>query len=235
MRITKNNWWMYLTQPVIGFEPGEGEGTGAEGAGEGEGANGAGEGAGEGQGSASTGDEGKGASEDTSGLKSALEKERNDRKAMEKELKSLRAAEKKRADAELSEVDRLKNESEAEKAKSSKLAAGFRSNAVRTAVLEAARSAKFLDPSDALRSEVLDAIGVEQDEDDPSNVTIDKASVAKAVKALATSKKHYVGTGTPEVKQVPKSGSQFGGGSGAGNMTADEQALAAKYPALRRI
>lgn len=229
MRITKHNWWVVLTEPIIGFEPGEGEGTGAEGAGDSEGANGAGEGAGEGEGAASTSTEGQGAVEDTSGLKSALEKERTDRKAMEKELKALRKAEETRTDAEKSEIQRATDAETKQSAKVEKLAAGFRRSAVNTAVLEAARSAKFLDPSDALRAEVLDAIGVEQDEDDPSQVTVDKASVVKAVKALATSKKHYVGA---EVKTAPKSGSQFGG-SGTGNMTADEKALADKYPALR--
>lgn len=229
MRITRHTWWTTLTTPVIGFEPGEGEGAGAAGAGEGEGETGAGEGAVEGQGSAGTGTEGQGAVEDTAGLKSALEKERTERKAMEKELKALRKTEETRADAEKTEIQRATEAETKQSAKVQKLAAGFRRSAVNTAVLEAARAAKFLDPSDALRSEVLDAIGVEQDEDDPSDVTVDKASVAKAVKALAASKKHYVGT---EVKQTPKSGSQFGG-SGTGNMTADEKTLAEKYPALR--
>lgn len=237
MRITKHNWWTVLTEPIVGFEPGEGagaaagtgEGASAQGAGEGEGANGAGEGAGEGQGSQGTGTEGEGASEDVSGLKSALEKERNDKKALDKELKAFRKKEEERLAAEKTEIERATDTATKESARVAKLSAGFRRNAVNSAVLEAARAAKFLDPSDALRPEVLDAIGVEQDEDDPSNVTIDRASVVKAVKALAASKKHYVGA---EVKVTPKSGSQFGG-SGTGNMTADEKALAEKYPALR--
>jgi hypothetical protein len=231
MRITKHTWWTELTMPIFGFEPGEGEGAGNEGAGEGEGAQGAGEGAGEGQGSASTGTEGQGAGEDTSGLKSALEKERNERKTMERELKALRKDAETRADAEKTEIQRATDAATQNASKVEKLAAGFRNSAVRSAVLEAARAAKFLDPSDALRPEVLDAIGVEQDEDDPTQVTIDPSSVTKAVKALATSKKHYIGG--EQQKQAPKSGSQFGGSTTGSNMTADEQALANKYPALR--
>jgi hypothetical protein len=236
MRVTRNMWWITLTSPIIGFdEPGEGAGAGASGEGQGEGANSAGEGAGEGEGSQGTGTEGAGAVEDVSGLKSALEKERTDRKAMEKELKALRAAEEKRTAAEKTEIERATDTATKESAKVQKLAAGFRKNAVNSAILKAAGEAKFRDPSDALRVEVLDAIGVEQDEDDPSNVTIDPATVTAAIKALAKSKPHYLATDDgKQQKQTPKSGSSFGGGAPQSNMTADEQALAKRYPALAR-
>lgn len=238
MRVTRKTWWTELTTPIVGFDEGEGAGSGTSGEGAGEGAGSAGEGAGEGQGSQGTGTEGAGAGEDVSGLKSALEKERNDRKAMEKELKALRKAEETRTNAEKSEIDRAKDAEAKTSTKLEKLAAGFRKTAVNSAILKAATAAKFLDPSDALRPEVIEAIGVEQDEDDPSQVTIDEASVTKAVKALATSKKHYV---TPaggsqnnggQQQQKPKSGSQFGGGASQSNLTADEQALIKRYPAL---
>lgn len=234
MRVTRQNWWMFLAQPIVGFDEGTPAGEGGTGAGEGasgEGANGAGEGAGEGQGAPGTGDEGQGADDPAAGLKSALQKERADRKAMEKELKALRAEKQTAADAELSEVERLKKENETSAGKTAKLAQGFRKNAVNEAILKAAAAAKFRDPSDALRPEVMDALGVEQDEDDPSNVTIDSATVTAAIKALAKSKPHYLAT---EQKQTtPKSGSQFGGSGGGSNLTADQQALAARYPALR--
>lgn len=235
MRVTRKTWWTELTAPIVGFDEGEGEGSGASGEGAGEGAGSAGEGAGEGQGSQGTGTEGAGAGEDVSGLKSALEKERNDRKAMEKELKALQKKDQAAKDAELSEVDRLKKENEAEKARATKLAEGFRKNAVNQAVLKAAGAAKFRDPSDALRPEVLAAIGVEQDDDDPSSVTIDEKTVTDAIKALAKSKPHYLATddgGQQRQQQKPKSGSQFGGGGTTSNLTADEQALIKRYPAL---
>ena len=234
MRVTRNTWWNELTKPIVGFDEGEGAGSGASGEGQGEGAGSAGEGAGEGQGSQGTGTEGAGAGEDTSGLKSALEKERNDRKALEKELKALRKKDEDAKNAELTEVERLKKENEAEKTKAANLAKGFRENAVNSAVLKAAGAAKFRDPSDALRPEVLSAIGVEQDDDDPSKVTIDEKSVTDAIKALAKSKPHYLATGDGQQQKQqgpPKSGSQFGGGTTT-NLTADEQALIKRYPAL---
>lgn len=241
MRVTRYNWWNTVTSPIVGFdEPGEGAGAGASGEGAGEGASGTGEGAGEGQGAQGTGDGGQGANEDVSGLKSALEKERNDRKALDKELKALRKDKETREQAEKSELERATDAAAKEAARVQKLANGFRQNAVNSAVLKAASDLKFLDPSDALRPEVLDAIGVEQDEDDPSQVTVDTASVVKAVKALAASKKHYVAPagngqqGGAGQQQKPKSGSQFGGNTSNSNMTADEQALAARYPALAR-
>jgi hypothetical protein len=236
MRVTRNKWWSYLTQPIVGFdEPGEGAGSGAAGEGAGEGANGAGEGAGEGEGSQGTGTEGAGAGEDVSGLKSALEKERNDRKAMEKELKALRKAEETRTAAEKTEIERVTDTATKEQQKVAKLAAGFRNNAVNEAVLKAAGAAKFRDPSDAIRPEVLAAIGVEQDDDDPSDITIDEKSVTEAIKNLAKSKPHYLLTDDGKQKQqTPKSGSSFGGGAPQSNLTADEQALAKRYPALAR-
>lgn len=231
MRITRNNWWSELTKPIVGFEDGDGgEGAGGEGQGEGEG-NGQGSSE-EGQGSAGTTDEGQGAGEDTSGLKSALQKERDGRKALEKELAALKKAEQKRADAELTEVERLRKENEAEKGKTTKLAQGFRRSAINSAILKAAADAKFIDPSDALRDEVIAAIGVEQDEDDPSNVTVDKATVIAAVKELAKAKKHFI-QGETQQRQVPRSGSSFGGSGNQNKQTAAEQELFTKYPALR--
>lgn len=237
MRVTRNNWWMQLTQPIIGFdEPGEGAGAGASNEGAGEGAGNAGEGAGEGQGSQGTSTEGAGAGEDVSGLKSALQKERDEKKALDKELKALRKDKEARENAEKTEVQRATEAEAKQSTKVQKLAAGFRQNVVNSAILKAAANAKFLDPSDALRPEVIEAIGVEQDEDDPSQVTIDEASVTRAVKALATSKKHYLATDDTKQRQqqAPKSGSSFGGGAPQPNLTADEQALAKRYPALAR-
>lgn len=236
MRVTRQFWWFDLTKPIIGFdegEPGTGGQGGESGQGASEGAGSTGEGGTEGQGAGGTGDEGQGAGEDTAGLKSALQKERQDRKAMEKELKALRKADEDRANAEKSEVQRATDAEAATKSKVEKLAAGFRKNALHSAVLKAAGEAKFLDPSDALRPEVLDAVVIEQDEDDPSQITVDTASVTKAVKALAATKKHYLAAPQEKQRQAPKSGSSFGGSGTQSNLTADEQALAQKYPALR--
>lgn len=238
MRVTRKNWWLHLTTPIIGYDEGDGAGAGNQGAGQGGSSEGSGEGSEEGQGSSGTGNEGQGASEDVSGLKSALQKERDDRKALEKELKKYQKAEQDKELANKSEVEQATTKARQAEEKAAKLAAGFRKTAVNSAILKAASAAKFLDPSDALRPEVLEAIGVEQDEDDPSQVTVDEKSVIAAVKALANSKKHYVASGdgsTQRQAAKAKSGSSFGGASNNGNLTADEQALAARYPALSRL
>lgn len=231
MRVTRNKWWNHLTSPIVGFdEPGEG----ASGEGAGEGAQGTQEGAGEGQGSEGNPPAGEGASEDVSGLKSALQKERDEKKALEKELKTFRKAKDDKDLAEKSEIEQATTKAQRAEEKATKLAAGFRNSAVRTAVLEAAGKAKFRDPSDALRPEVIDAIGVEQDEDDPTKVTIDQASVTNAIKALAAAKKHYIASPNEGVgQQRTKSGSSFGGSGKDTNRSAEQQALVNRYPALR--
>jgi hypothetical protein len=222
MRITRNTWWLTITEPIIGFddEGAAGEGAGQEGSGEGKETS-------EGEGG---GDDG---GEDVTGLKSALARERADRKKLEKDLLAFQKKQKAAEDAEKSEVERLKGQNETTSAKAAKLAAGFKRTAVEAAILKAAGAAKFLDPSDALRPEVIAAIGVEQDEDDPSQVTIDEATVTEAVKKLATTRKHYVSTGVKP--PVPKSGSTYGGAAGAPKGDAATEELKRKYPALRGL
>lgn len=231
MRTTKQLWWKTLTGSVFGFDD-EGDGDGGAGAGDGQGDDG--EGAGEGDGSGEGDGAGDGAGEDTSGLKSALQKERADRKKLERELKDFRKTKQQAEEAEKTEVERLKGENTRSAEKTAKLADGFKKNAVNQAILAAAGKAKFRDPSDALRDDVIAAISVEQDEDDPTNVTIDEATVTEAIKKLAKAKPHWVG---PDTVRPPKSGSNFAG-NGAGNPSKEEAQkadLLLKYPALRGL
>jgi hypothetical protein len=228
MRTTKQLWWKTLTGSVFGFE--EGEGGAGEGAGEGQGDGE--EGTGEGQGAGEGAGEGDGAGEDTSGLKSALQKEREERKKLERELKTFRKGQQAAEDAEKTEVERLKGENQREATKAAKLAAGFKNNAIETAILKAAGAAKFRDPSDAIRPDIIAAIGVEQDEDDPTQVVIDEATVAAAIKKLAKDKPHWVGT---EERRTPKSGSNFGGSGTPPKGDTEKAALQQKYPALRGL
>lgn len=231
MRIRKA-WWNTIVS-IRGFEDPAGDG--GEG-GSGEGGQG-GEGAGDGASSGGSGDEGgqgdggEGA-EDTSGLKSALQKERANNKDLAKRLKAFEKAQQEKADAEKTEIQRLTDSSTKSSEKITKLATAFRTSKVEEAVLRAAGSAKFTDPTDALRVEVLNAIEVEQDEDDPSKVTVDADSVKKAVEALAKSKPHYLAQEEDTRRQRPPSGSKFGG-SGGNKPSRDEQ-LKAQYPALAR-
>jgi hypothetical protein len=229
---TKQPWWLTLTGSIIGFDGEEG-GEGGSGEGAGDGGENTEEGAGKGEGAAGKGDEGKGSEPDNTGLKSALQKERDERKKLEKELKTFRTEQQKRDDSEKTEVERLKGENDRVAQKATKLAQGFRQNAIETAVLKAAGALKFRDPSDALRSEILSAITVEQDDDDPTKVEIDQAIVDAAIKKLAKDKPHYIAT--DEKKLPPKSGSTFGGSGGTPKGDPAKEALLKKYPALRGI
>lgn len=234
MKLT-SKWWMTRIASISGFE-GEGEGgagaAGGGGAGDGGAGDGTGEGAGDGQG-VGAGDEGASGGDDgAAALKKALDNQRAITKKQDKELAAFRKAQQTASDAEKTEVERLAAEKLRGETKVAKLAEGFKNTAVERAVLEAAGKAKFKDPSDALRPEVLAAIGVEQDEDDPTKVDIDTESVTAAIKALAKSKPHYLGTA--DGKQLPPSGSKFGGGNNGGKAPdAQRAALLAKYPALR--
>lgn len=216
------SWWLTLTQPIIGFDE-EGEGEGEEGDEEKPE---------EGKGDEGKSDEGSGNTEDPDGLKSALARERRDRKALEKELKTFRTARQAAEDAEKGDVDRLTAERDRAADKAIKLAAGFKTSAVEAAIIAAAGKAKFRDPSDAIRPDIIALVGVEQDEDDPTQVTIDEASLATAIQNLAKNKPHWIGT---EEKKKPKSGSSYGGAGSGSDKDDANAALKARYPALRGL
>lgn len=239
MKHTKQAWWLNLSATIIGFdgEGGEGGAGGAGGeGGSGAGANGA-EGTGEGgqgsgSGGAGTEGEGDGGNDPAAGLKSALQKERADRKALEKRIAAFEKAEREKADAEKSEVQRLTDQQAREADKVKKLATGFRDSAVRAAIMAEATKQNFADPSDAVTADVIAALGVEQDEDDPTKVEIDSDSVAKALKALAKQKPHWLKTAT-KPGATRSAGGTFGG-NGAGNGNQDPNAaLMQRFPALR--
>jgi hypothetical protein len=242
MKVTKKIWFADIIR-IIGFE-GEGDGgaggagdggagSGDGGAGQGDGQGGAGGDSGDGQGSGDAGQGESGTGDDATALKTALDRERRDRKALDKELKALRAADKTRKDAELTEVERLQKQTETDSAKVTKLAQGFKDSAVKAAIIAAATDAKFRDPSDALRPEILSAVGVEQDEDDPTKVEVDTTGLKDLIKKLAKDKPHYVGVaGGGNQGGGNPSGSKFGGSGNKGNEGRREQIID-KYPALR--
>lgn len=166
--------------------------------------------------------------EEVAGLKSALQKERATAKENAKRLAAFEKAQQEKEDAEKSEIQRLTDQSTRASEKLQKLAAGYRSSKVEAAIIKAAGDAKFTDPTDALRPEVLAAIGVEQDEDDPTRVTVDEDSVKAAIKELAKAKPHYL---AQQQKTTAPSGSKFGGNNNT-QAPSQEQQLRQLYPAL---
>ena len=164
---------------------------------------------------------------DLSGLQSALAAERQARRKAEKDLAKLTEAEARAKQTEAEALAQLKKDLDASVERSTRLASGFLEVKLEQAILEAAKEAKFKDPSDALAMIDRSLIVAEQDEDDPSKVTIEKATVKAAVKKLADAKKHLLSTGTED---GGRTGSQFGGTGSSGKP--GEQDYKNKYPSL---
>lgn len=230
MRKNTIQWWKRLgSTPIVGFDEQGGAPAGAQGGAEG--AQGSGQGGVGQQGEATPPAPKTYTEEEVAGLRSALEKERTERKDLDKELKTFRTAKQQAEDAEKTEVQRLTDHQATLTDRYTKLVDGYRQSAVRDAVIAAATTAKFLDPSDAMRPEVLNNLPVEQDEDDPTKVTIDLTELGKRVKKLGADKPHYLAQAP---KGAGKSGSTFGG-NGGNTPGSDHAALLAKYPALRGL
>lgn len=226
---TKKSWLKVITS-IRGFEdpPGGDEGGNPTGQGN--------EGGGDGEQQQEETKPGEGETDDGEGspnaLKTALQKERENNKALNKRISAFEKAQRTKDDAEKTEVQRLTDEQARSSEKVTKLAAKFRKSAIHSAIVSAAKDAKFTDPTDAIREEVIAQLGVDQDEDDPSDVTIDAASVKKAVEELAKKKPHYLTTAEPERRQGRPSGSKFG--NSGDPKPSQQDRLVAAYPALQR-
>ena len=170
---------------------------------------------------------------DVEGLKSALAKERKSRREAERELKKQRRTQleqQQSKDQEQDEVKRIQAERDTERSKSEKLAERLQNVAVDSAIMKYAGD-QFADLDDVLKLIDRVDIDVDQDDEDPSSVTVDDESVKDAVKKLAKSKPHLLKV-TPEGGN--RTGSEFGGGTKSGKKDAlSEEALMAQYPALR--
>lgn len=169
------------------------------------------------------------------GRTKALKAERKLKREAEAEAKRLRAENEALKRKDMEEVDRLKAElGDAQAAntgstiKLQKLVDGFRTNAVNNAIIEEAKKLKFIDTADALDGVDLADLTVEQDDEDPTIVTIDQKSVTAAVKKLATRKPHFINKGTEDGNAT---GSQFGGSRRKGEPTSEET-LRDMYPNL---
>jgi len=168
----------------------------------------------------------------TVGLRTALEKERKLRReerkkriAAEREAKKVN--DKKVSDEEANELQKAQEKLVSAEDKTSRLAARLLKKEVHDAIQAEARNQKFIDPTDALVDSVISEIDVDQDEEDPTDIDIDEASVKAAVKKLADKKKHLVSTaGTQE-----RSASNFRRQGGNKEKTS-EQKYREIYPSL---
>ena len=171
----------------------------------------------------------KGESENTDNLKSALQKERRARKVAEKQARDLAKYKEENDSKDKSDTDKAKEDASKAESRALKLATKLRESALDNAIIKAAGSLKFRDIDDALKLIDRSDIDVEQDEDDPSEIELDEASVKAALEKLAKAKPHLILANGQE----DKSGSKFNGGRKPDAKT-DEEVLRSQYPALRR-
>lgn len=170
------------------------------------------------------------------GLKTALATERASNKSnakelkrLERELKKAKAAQDEKELEEKSEVEQAKTKATKAEEKATKLAAGLLKRDIDSAIEKAARDAGFIDIDDALSGVDRSKITFEQDEDDPSDIDIDLATVKAEVKGLASRKKHLIRSGTEDGEPT---GSTFGG-SKRKKGKLDDDSLKERYPSLR--
>jgi len=165
--------------------------------------------------------------ESLAGLKAALRRERQLNREATRKLTKLERASQRRTQAEESELERTKRELTESSNRSQRLAEGFKKVRVDSAIERVARKLKFRDTDDALAMVDRNLITVDQDEDDPSDIDIDSASVETAVKKLAAAKKHLLASGTEDDDAT---GGQFGRKKGSKQTSEDEYRQ--KYSAL---
>lgn len=160
------------------------------------------------------------------GLKSALAAERKANKEAAKKLKAFEDAEEERANANKSEVEKANAAAEKATTKAAKLASGLLKRDLDAAIKAAAKD--FIDPNDALELVDRSSLVFEQDDEDPTDITIDEKTVIAAVKSLAAKKPHFLKTGTDDGEA---SGSQFG--TQKKQKSKADEAYLERYPSLR--
>lgn len=165
--------------------------------------------------------------EDIARLQQALAKERRDNKRLTRENNRLTATKQQETTEEMTEVQRAKAAEQTAQAKADRLAAGLLRRDIDSAIRAEAEKLKFLDPTDAIDGVDRSSIIYDQDDEDPTDIAIELATVQAAVKALATRKPHFISRGTTDGDPT---GSSMGGSKGS--KRSSEDALRAAYPSL---
>ena len=170
---------------------------------------------------------------DVEGLKSALAKERKSRREAERELRKERRTKQEQQqnkDEEQNEVKRIQAERDTERSKSEKLAVRLQNVAVDNLIMRYAGT-QFADLDDVLKLIDRNDIDVDQDDEDPADITVDEDTVKDAVKKLAKAKPHLLKV----TSEGDSTGSQFGGGKNGGKGDPlSEEVLMARYPAIQK-
>lgn len=175
--------------------------------------------------------------DDVAELKESLRKERQLRRKAEREAR--KSAKKKTQTKEDKDLEATRSELEATRVKTEKLARGLANTKVDAAILEEARNAGFIDPTDALLDSVRREVDFDQDDEDPSDIEIDMDSVKDAVKDLADRKKHLISSGDGTQSEnnnsstsSTRTGNRVKRKQGAGPEGKTEEELRKLYPNL---
>lgn len=168
--------------------------------------------------------------EDNSGLKSALQKERARANKAEKALKAANKAKEEAALAEKSEIEQAKIREEKASQRAEKLANGLLTTKLDHTIERIAKDMGFIDVNDVVNAVERKDFVYEQDEDDPSDITIDEKSIETAVKALAAKKAHWIRSDDDD-SGSQKTGGQFGRG-GSKKKPTPEATYRERYPSL---
>lgn len=172
--------------------------------------------------------------DDLAAIKAALRKERKLRRDFEKKSKRYEKESKDASDQEASELAKATKRGDQAEARVDKLAQRLSTQAVDMVIASTANKLKFLDIDDATKLVDRDMIDVDQDDDDPSEISVDKESVEEALKKLAKEKPHLITAhGTIET-----TGGKFGGSRNSrqqDDTKAQQEADLKRYPALRNF
>lgn len=172
------------------------------------------------------GDEDEEGEDELEPLRTALKSER---KLHRSERKARISAERERdeaiaklsagTDKESETINSLQTQLNTSRDTNEKLARGFANQALHTAIVKIATKESFIDPEDALV--LMKNLDVDQDDEDPTQVEVDEASVLAEVKSLAKRKPHLVGkkktpekkpsSGTPRARRQKKTSRKAGG------------------------
>jgi hypothetical protein len=161
------------------------------------------------------------------GLKTALRAERRKAKALERENRQFKAAQEEAALKDASELEKAQAKLTKAEERTKTLASGLLTRDLNAAIRAEAEKMGFVDVDDALAGVDRAQLKFTQDDEDPTDISIDIRTVTAQVKSLASRKPHFIKTGTTDGQPT---GSQFGGSKQKQSSTADD--LKALYPGL---
>ena len=165
--------------------------------------------------------------DDVAALQRALQAERRNNKRLTRENNRFKASQDRQNNDEANELEETRTKLQESTSRTEELAAGLLSRDLNKAIEDEAKKQNFIDPSDAINGVDRLKLVYDQDDEDPTDIDIDLASVIAEVKRLAASKPHFISRGTDDGEP---SGSGFGGSKKQKKNSEDQ--MRELYPSL---